>query len=61
MTYARTRRHYRAAKKEIDQNPTKGVFIPNKDKTKVAAAAGIAGGIVFVMGLLIGLVAGSND
>ena len=60
MTYARTRKHYRAAKKEIEHNPTNGVFIPNKDKSKVAAAAGAAGVIIFIMGLLIGLVAGDN-
>ena len=60
MTYARTRKHYRAAKKEIEQNPANGVFIPNRDKSKVAAAAGAAGVIIFIMGLLIGLVAGDN-
>ena len=56
MTYARTRKHYRAAKKEIEHNPVKGIFIPNRDKQKVAVAAGVAGSILFVMGLLIGLV-----
>ena len=60
MTYVRTRKHYRAAKKEIEHNPVNGTFIANKDKPKVAVAAGVAGVMVFVMGLLIGLVAGDN-
>ena len=61
MTYARTRKHYRAAKKEIEHNPVNGIFIPNRDKQKVAAAAGGVGAVLFVLGLLIGLLAGSND
>ncbi len=61
MTYARTRKHYRAAKKEIEHNPVNGVFIPNKDKQKIAAAASGVGAILFILGLLIGLLAGTND
>ena len=61
MTYARARKHYRAVKKEIEQNSPTGIFIPKRDKSKVAAAAGGVGAILFVLGLLIGLIAGSND
>jgi hypothetical protein len=60
MTYARTRRHYRAAKKEVQQNPLNGIFIPNKDKHKLAAAAGALGVVVFTMGMLIGLLSAKD-
>lgn len=60
MTYARTRKHYRAAKKEVQQNSLNGIFIPNRDKQKVAIAAGALGTVIFVMGLLIGLLASED-
>ena len=55
MNYARTRKHYRAAKKEVEQNPMNGIFIPNKDKNKLAAVAGGMASIVFLLGLMVGL------
>lgn len=35
MRYARPTRHYRVAEKQVQQNPYKGTFIPNSDKTKL--------------------------
>ena len=49
MRYARPTRHYRVAEKQVQQNPYKGTFIPNSDKTKL--------GIFAAGGLLIGAVA----
>ena len=55
MRYARPTRHYRVAEKQVQQNPYKGTFIPNGDKTKLGIFA--AGVLLFVLGLLIGAVA----
>lgn len=55
MNYARTRKHYRAARKEVEQNPLNGIFIPNKDKSKLAIIGGGLASLVFLLGLLLGL------
>lgn len=55
MNYARTRKHYRAARKEVEQNPLNGIFIPNKDKSKLAVITGGLASLVFLLGLLLGL------
>lgn len=57
MTYARPKRNYRAAKKQIEQSPARGTFVANKDKPKVAAFAAGIGVLLFLLGLLIGAVA----
>lgn len=55
MRYARPTRHYRVAEKQIEQSPLKGTYITNKDKPKIAAAAGVVGVLVFLLGLLLGV------
>ena len=57
MRYARPTRHYRVVEKQVQQNPYKGTFIPNSDKTKLGIFAAGVGALLFVLGLLIGAVA----
>ena len=49
--------YYRVAEKQVQQNPYKGTFIPNGDKTKLGIFAAGVGALLFVLGLLIGAVA----
>lgn len=55
MRYARPSRHYRVATQQAKQNSLKGTFISKKDKPKLAAAAGFIGLLLFLLGLLIGV------
>lgn len=55
MRYARPTRHYRVAEQQAKQNSLNGIFISKKDKPKVAAAAGFVGVLVFMLGLLMGV------
>lgn len=55
------RRHYRVVKKEIEQSPAKGIFIPNKAKPKLAAIGISIMIFVFLKGLLLGYLAGKHD
>lgn len=48
MRYARPTRHYRVAEKQVQQNPYKGTFIPNSDKTKLGIFAAGVGALLFV-------------
>ncbi|MBQ7264570.1 MAG: hypothetical protein IJS61_00555 [Firmicutes bacterium] len=59
MTYARPKRNYRVAQKQVEQNnrALKGTFVPEKDKPKVALFAVGIGVLLFVLGLLIGALA----
>ena len=57
MRYARPTRHYRVSVIYVYQNPYKGTFIPNSDKTKLGIFAAGVGALLFVLGLLIGAVA----
>lgn len=59
MRYARPRKHYRAAEQEAKAHVLKGTFIPDEDKPKVAVCAVGAAVLVFLLGLLTGVVA--ND
>lgn len=55
------KKHYRTARKKVEQAPSKGTFVQNKDKKKYLA---IAVGImifVFLKGLLLGFLAGRQD
>ena len=60
MAYARTKKHYRAAKKQIEQQPLNGIFIPNRDKSKLVIIAAATAFTLFVMGALIGFIAGKD-
>ncbi len=53
---AKASRHYRAAKREVEYKPaaSKGVFIRNDLKSKLAMGALLAGVILFIKGLIIG-------
>jgi hypothetical protein len=55
MRYARPTRHYRVARQEAAQNTLKGTYIPNKDKPKMYGAAAVVGALVFLLGLLMGV------
>lgn len=55
MAYARTKKHYRAAKKQVEQKPLNGIFIANRDKSKLAIISAALAITVFMMGLLIGI------
>lgn len=55
MRYARPSRHYRVAGQQAKQNSLKGTFISKKDQPKLAAAAGFTGVLIFLLGLLIGV------
>ncbi|MGN1318084.1 MAG: hypothetical protein ACI4VF_03645 [Lachnospirales bacterium] len=55
MRYARPRRHYRVAKQQIDQSPLRGTYISNKSKPKIYAAGGVIGLLIFLLGLLLGV------
>ena len=57
MRNARHTWHYHVAEKQVQQNPYKGTFIPNGDKTKLGIFAAGVGALLFVLGLLIGAVA----
>lgn len=61
MRYARPVRHYRVAEKQVQQNPYKGTFIPNKDKARLGIFAAGIGALLFILGLLIGAVANNRD
>ena len=55
MRYARPRRHYRVAQQEVKRDSLKGTFIPKKEKPKYMAVAGFVGVLVFLLGLLVGV------
>ena len=55
MRYARPNRHYRVGKQESKVNSLKGTFVSNNDKPKIAAACGLIGMLIFIIGLLTGV------
>lgn len=61
MSYARATKHYRAVQREVEQSPSKGIFIPNKQKNKVIL---ISVGILilaFLKGFLFGYISSRNE
>jgi len=59
MAYAR--KHYRAVKKQIEQSPAKGIFIPNKQKPKIIIIGICLLLLAFLKGLLFGYICGKHD
>lgn len=55
MRYAGSRRHYRVGKQQAQQNPLRGTYIPKKEMPKIYAAGGIIAVLVFLLGLLLGV------
>lgn len=60
MAYARTRKHYRVAKKEAETAPNKGIFISNEHKKKGLIILSVFIAVVFVKGFLFGYIAGRD-
>lgn len=55
------RKHYRAVQKQIEQAPSKGIFIPNKQKPRLYILAAAIGAVIFLKGLLLGYLAGRGN
>lgn len=55
------RKHYRAAKKQVEHKHEKGVFIPDKYKTKLIFAGVGLVILIFLKGLLVGYISGRHD
>lgn len=55
------RKHYRAFKKEVEANSTKGTFIPNSQKSRLFGISSIFVGLTFIVGTLIGFILGKKD
>lgn len=60
MAYARARKHYRVAEKEMDMVPD-GIFILDEDKTRIIIIAVIIMILVFIKGMIIGLSINQQD
>lgn len=54
------RRHYRVAEREAEQNPSRGIFVPNKKRPKFMVIAAIALAVAFINGLITGLLISKN-
>ncbi|MCL2873635.1 MAG: hypothetical protein FWE29_01735 [Defluviitaleaceae bacterium] len=48
------RRHYRVAQRESQQNPARGIFIPNKKKKKIFSVAALFLVGAFIDGIILG-------
>lgn len=55
MRYARPSRHYRVAGKQAKKNSLNGTFVPKKDQPKIMVATGFVGVLIFLLGLLLGV------
>ncbi len=54
MANAKSRRHYRVAKREVMQAPTKGVFVPKEKKGKIIALGILLIVAAYLKGMIIG-------
>lgn len=54
MSYAKHRKHYRVAKKNIESNSAKGLFIPCEYKNKLCVLAIVAFVLIFLKGIVMG-------
>lgn len=61
MAYARATKHYRAVQREVEQSPSKGIFIPNKQKNKVMLIGVGILVLAFLKGFLFGYILTRND
>lgn len=55
------KKHYRAARKQVEANFPKGTFISNNDKQKLCLLGFGVLLLVFLKGLLLGYITGRND
>lgn len=55
------RRHYRVAKKVVEQSPARGTFIHHEKKQKYMAFAAAILLVTFVQGLIIGFLVYKNN
>lgn len=58
---AKARRHYRAAKKQIEQESISGILIPDEKVLKVVTIAVVLLILTGIKGLIIGVLLGRGD
>lgn len=54
MSYSKSRKHHRVAKKTIETNSAKGLFIPCQHKNKLCVLAIVVFVLVFIKGIMVG-------
>lgn len=61
MSYAKARKHHRVAKKTVENNSAKGLFVPYEYKNKLCILALTCFTFVLIKGIIIGYCLSSNN
>jgi len=61
MSYAKTRRHHRVAKKSVENNSVKGILIPEEHKNRLCIFTVAFLTLIFIKGILVGFVLANNE